>query len=303
MATLARLLCFSFCSLAMVTVGCAGVPPAGDPHLLQEISATAASVDGRVGAGVLNLDMGQVTLVRSDDRFPMHSVYKLPIAMAVLHEVDAERWKLDQAIHIEPSDYVPQGVHSPLRERNGGRAADAAVIDLLRVMLIESDGTASDVLLRELGGPERVTSYLRSELKVDEVVVATTEREMAADEMVQYRNWSTPRGMLKLLRLVHEGRALSKASNLILMRLMIESTTGPRRLKGLLPPCVVAHKTGTAPTVNGLTRATNDVGLIQLPSGAWMAVVVFVSDSRADTAARERVIARVARAAWDRYAR
>ena len=45
---------------------------------------------------------------------------------------------------------------------------------------------------------------------------------------------------------------------------------------------------GTSPTVDGLTRATNNVGLIQLPDGRWLAVAVFVSDSHADTATRER---------------
>jgi beta-lactamase class A len=83
---------------------------------------------------------------------------------------------------------------------------------------------------------------------------------------------------------------------------MTDSTTGPRRLKGLLPPGTpVAHKTGTAPTVNGLTRATNDVGLIHLGGSRWLAVAVSVSDSPADAASRESVIAQIARAAWDRH--
>ena len=68
------------------------------------------------------------------------------------------------------------------------------------------------MLLREIGGADRVTEYLRG-LGVDEIIVATTEREMADDEMVQYRNWSTPRGMLKLLHMLHEGRGLKESND------------------------------------------------------------------------------------------
>ena len=90
------------------------------------------------------------------------------------------------------------------------------------------------------------------------------------------------------------------AKDLPAQPLDILGPTGPRRIKGLLSPTTtVAHKTGTSGTVNGLTRATNDVGLITLPDGKHLAVAVFVADSKANQAIRERVIAKIARAAWD----
>jgi beta-lactamase class A len=85
---------------------------------------------------------------------------------------------------------------------------------------------------------------------------------------------------------------------------MTQTPTGLKRIKGLLPAgTVVAHKTGSSGTVNGLTAATNDVGLITLPNGKHLAVAVFVSDSTANDAAREEVIARVARATWDEWSK
>jgi beta-lactamase class A len=133
------------------------------------------------------------------------------------------------------------------------------------------------------------------------VTVATTERAMAqGDDQVQYRNWATPESMLALLRALHEGRGLSASSRSLLLDLMIKSTPGPRRLKGKLPAgTVVAHKTGTSGTSDGLTRATNDVGIITLPDGRHLAVAVFVSDSKGDADVREGTIASIARAAWD----
>jgi len=267
---------------------------------LQEIADTSK---GRVGASVALLETGDEVALNADGRFPMQSVYKLPIAMAVLRLADAGSLKLGDMINVTADDIVPEKMHSPLREKHPKGGFEISVAELLRVMMVESDGTASDVLLRVAGGPERVGEYLRG-LGLEEVSVATSEKAMAAGPEVQYRNWATPRGMLKLLKAVHEGRGLSAESRALLLRLMTESVTGPRRLKGMLPEGTsVAHKTGTSGTVGGLTRATNDVGIITLPDGRHLAVVVFVADSTAPAEVREGVIARIARAAWDLHTR
>jgi len=132
------------------------------------------------------------------------------------------------------------------------------------------------------------------------IVVATTEAAMARGEQVQYRNWATPDAMVGLLRVLQEGKGLSASSRRLLLGLMTASKTGPGRIKGLLPEgTVVAHKTGSSGTVHGLTRATNDVGLVTLPDGKHLAVVVFVSDTKAGEATRDAVIAKIARAAWN----
>jgi beta-lactamase class A len=89
----------------------------------------------------------------------------------------------------------------------------------------------------------------------------------------------------------------------LVLKFMIESTPGAKRLKGLLPAgTIVAHKTGTSGTEkNGITAATNDIGIITLPSGRHVAIAVFVSDSPADEATREGVIARIVKAVWDKW--
>jgi beta-lactamase class A len=72
------------------------------------------------------------------------------------------------------------------------------------------------------------------------------------------------------------------------------------RLNKLLPRnTIVAHKAGTSDVDNGLAHATNDIGLISLPNGQKLAIAVFITDSTADEAMRDGVIARIARAAYD----
>lgn len=123
---------------------------------------------------------------------------------------------------------------------------------------------------------------------------------MGRDAQAQYRNWATPEGAADLLRALAEKRGLSGESQRLLLRLLTETTTGPNRIKGRLPKgTVVAHKTGSSQTIDRKTAATNDMGLVTLPDGRRIVVVVFVSDSPAEDATRERVIADVARAAYD----
>lgn len=59
------------------------------------------------------------------------------------------------------------------------------------------------------------------------------------------------------------------------------------------------HKTGSSGTRDGVTAATNDIGLITLPDGRRLAIAIFISDSKADDATRDAVIARIAKAAYD----
>jgi beta-lactamase class A len=255
---------------------------------------------GKAGTPAMVLESGERASFRGAERFPMQSVYKFPIAMAVLHLVDAGKLGLDQAVTIAKSELVPAALHSPIRDEHP-EGASMSLREIVRFAVAESDGTASDVLLRLVGGAPAVTSYLRG-LGVKGIVVETTEAEMARGAMVQYRNWATPDGMLELLAAFHAGRGLSPASHRVLDELMATSTPGPKRIKGLLPAGTrVAHKTGTSGTEGQLTRATNDVGIVTLPDGRHVAIAVFVSDSMASLEAREMVIAKIARAAWDRW--
>jgi beta-lactamase class A len=270
-------------------------------HLQQQFEQIAPAARGRVGVAALLLETGETAGLNAREQFPMQSVYKVPIGMAVLHQVDVGRLKLDQMIVVSTNDFLPQPRYSFIRDEHPA-GTEMTVSELLRAMVAGSDGTASDVLLKLLGGAQLVQGYLQS-LGITNVAVATTEAEMGRDVMAQYRNWAFPEGMVMLLRNLYEGKNLSESNRTLLLQCMIESKTFPGRIKGLLPAgTIVAHKTGTDQTVNGLTRATNDAGLITLPNGQHLAIAVFVADSTADTATREAVIAKITRAAWDHWA-
>jgi beta-lactamase class A len=266
--------------------------------LQQQLQKLAAPAKGRVGAAAMLLETGDTVDLHGSKHFPMQSVYKLPIVMAVLSRIDSGQLTLDQEVRISPTDLVPPNIHSPIRDRNPNGNFEMTVRELAHAAIVQSDGTASDVLLRMVK-PRQVRKFLHN-IGVKGIKVENTEKEMAVDNKVQYENWATPLGAVTLLQKLQAGEGLSFSSRDLLLSWMIEARSGSQRIRALLPRDVrVADKTGTSGTERGIASATNDIGLIQLPGGKHLAVSVFVSDSPADENVREAVIAQIARAAWD----
>ena len=266
-----------------------------EPQLIQ----IAALAKGRVGVHAILLETGEtIASLNSRDHFPMQSVYKLPISIAVLKQVDDGKLKLDQKVRIAKEDYVGAAAHSPIRDKYAN-GAELTVNELLRYAIAESDGTASDVLMKLAGGYTAVQTYL-NELSITDLIVLNSEKELSQDWTAQYRNYASPESAVALLRALWERRGVSQENQALLLKYMTESTPGAKRLKGLLPTgAIVAHKTGTSGTQKGITAATNDIGIITLPNGKHLAIAVFVSDSPADEETREGVIAKIAKAVYD----
>lgn len=287
--------------LRVVTAGLfvvAAVTPA-NAQLRTDLQRIAAQAGGHVGVACSLPGRTLDCNLNENDKFPMQSVYKLPIAMAALHEIDLGHLKVDQNVRFLASDLISPGQHSPLRDRHPGAGIDVSVQELLRLAVSESDGVASDMLVRTLGGPKVVNAYVKS-LGITGIAIEDTEKTLGRDSRAQYRNYAQPAAMVNLLRILADRPPFSPNSTRLLFRWLTESPTGENRLKAFLPKgTVVAHKTGTSGQDNGITHATNDVGLITMPNGQKLAIAVFVMDSPASEVVREKVIAEIGKAIWD----
>ena len=260
------------------------------PATFEEIAAPAG---GMVGFAALDLSSGQSLGWHERDPFPMQSVFKLPIAIELLHQIDEKKLDLARVVALGPADARggPTGTLTV--------PAKKTIRELLEAMLITSDNVACDKLLSLVGGPGIVDARVRS-FGVDHVAIRYTEQDLQARKG---DNTATPAAMVALLaKIARRQVGLSAASAALLEDLLLRVKTGQQRIKGELPPGTpVAHKTGMSDTRDGKTDATNDVGLITLPNGHRIAVAVFVHASPADIATRERAIARLARAAYDAF--
>jgi beta-lactamase class A len=154
-------------------------PPAtgcSSARLRSQIEELARSTGGPVGVALSLADNGELVSLNGQQHFPMQSVYKLPIGMAVLEQIDHGKLTLDQKVSVNPGEYVRVGQHSPIRDKNP-RGVELPLKDLLKYAVSESDGTASDVLMRVVGGAAVVRDYLHN-LGIEGLMVLDTEKEI-----------------------------------------------------------------------------------------------------------------------------
>ena len=268
-------------------------------ELQQRIRAIAADAHGKVSVACSLPDSTVNCDLEAHAHPPMQSVFKFPLALAALHLVEQGTLALDQPVRFLASDRFFPRNFSPLQDKYPEAEVDIPLRELLRLAVSLTDNAAADVVLRVIGGPTVVDTYIRS-IGIEGFHLEDGEHGLARDLAAQYRNWFEPAGAVRLLRRLSDNSPLTPEHTGMLLEWMEASPTGPHRIRGELPAgTIVMHKTGTSGTRDGVTAATNDIGLITLPDGRRLAIAVFVTDSSADEATREAVIARIAKAAYE----
>ena len=283
--------------LGLLLILSAGSALAQEP-LRQQIRVIAEEAHGKVSVAcslpgsTLNCDLNP------NAQPPMQSVFKLPLALTVLHQVEQGKFSLDQPVRFLPQDRILPHVYSPLQDQYPDGGVDVPLRELLRLTASLSDNVAADILLRLVGGPKAVDAYIAA-LAISGFHLEDNEAVLHRDVSAQYRNWFEPVGAVQLLRRISDHSPLTAEHTELLLGWMTPAVR-TNRLDGNLPAGVhVAHKSGTSDVDHGVAHATNDIGLIPLPDGRRIAIAVFVTDSTADQATREQVIARIARAVYD----
>ena len=264
----------------------------------QQIRSIAAEAHGKVSVACslpgssLNCDLDPTA------HPPMQSVFKLPLVLTILHQVEQGKFSLDQPIRFLPEDLILPKPYSPLQDKYPNAGVDVPLRTLLQMTVSLSDNTAADILLRLAGGTKVVNEYIAS-LGVTGFHLEDGERALHREVALQYRNWFEPQGAVQLLRRISDHSPLTAEHTELLLEWM-RPTVPTKRLQGDLPKGTsVAHKSGTSDVDNGVAHATNDIGLIAMPDARQLAIAVFVTDSTADQATREKVIAEIGRAAYD----
>lgn len=239
-------------------------------NLEQQLHFLIADKTADVGIAALDLNSGESISIRGDVAFPMASTVKIAVAALYLAQVDHGRRSLDDQI--------------------GGQSARG----LMERMLILSDNRATDVLLKDVGGPRALHDWLQQKgitgLRVDRTIA-----QLLSDrrDLWDRRDSSTPRAMVDLLKRLYKNELIAPQSRNYLLSLMGRCKTGKNRMRALLPfGTPVEHKTGT------LTGLTDDVGFISMPDGRRIAVAVFARGG----SDRPRTIAEAARAIYFGFA-
>ena len=283
--------------LALIFV-LAAASAAAQGSLRQQVRTVAADAQGKVSASCslagspLNCDLN------AHGHPPMQSVFKLPLGVAVLQQVEQGKFTLDQPIRFEPSDRILPHAYSPLQDKYPDANVDVPLRELLRLAVSVSDNVAADILLRIAGGPAVVNRDIAA-LGIRGFHLVDNENALHHQTDLQYRNWFEPASAVQFLRMLSEKSPLNAADTAFLFEIMTAPAKKTRLGAQLPEGTQVAHKTGSSDVDNGLAHATNDIALITLPDGRKLAVAVFLTDSRADEATRMRIIAAIGKAAYE----
>jgi beta-lactamase class A len=275
--------------------------PAQTNSLRRGIEQIIASKKATVGVAIYGLESKDTVSINGNIHYPMQSVFKFHIALAVLNEVDKGKLSLNTIIFTKKTDLLAN-MWSPIADKYPNQDIKLPVDSLLGYTVSQSDNNGCDILLKLLGGPATVNNYIHS-IGIKGISIMASEGEMHKEWNVQFTNWTTALSATQLLTLFFNRKILSQSSYSFLWKIMTETSTGPKRIKGQLPPgTLVAHKTGTSATnEKGITAAVNDIGIVTLPNGTHFAISVFVSNSTENEEANEKMIADITKLAWDYF--
>lgn len=271
-------------------------------QLRQKIQQIVSTKNAVVGVCIVGPDGKDTLSFHGDGHFPLQSVFKFHIGVAMLSQIDKGKFSLNQKINIDKKDLLPD-LYSPLRDKypNGGALPLA---EILEYTVAESDNVGCEVLLRLLGGPQAVEKYFLN-LGLKDVSIKYDEEQQQGNWELQFQNWTTPKAANQVLSAFYYNKAklLSPKSHAFIWKVMRESKTGPKRLRGQLPQgTMVAHKTGSSGTNKaGLTAAVNDIGIVFLPSGKPFFISVLVTNSKENAETNEKIIADIAKVTWEYF--
>jgi beta-lactamase class A len=254
------------------TAAPAAVEEKANQWATERIAAIERHVGGRIGIAVLDTASGRGFEYRAADRFPMCSTFKFLVAAAVLQRVDQKQEHLDRRISYTTVDLLEW---APITRAHLGEGA--MTLKALCAAAIEySDNTAGNLLLRAIGGPVKLTDYVRS-LGDSITRLDRVEPDLNSAIKGDGRDTTSPASMLGDVKtLLLEDRLLPESREQ-LTKWLLANTTGAKRLRAGLPPTWrIGDKTGT-----GDNGAAGDIAIAWPPHRAPILVAVYLTESTA----------------------
>ncbi len=239
------------------------------------LKAIQKKVGGRMGVHVLDSQSGKRLALDDKDRFAMASTFKVPLAASLLWQVDHGAFPLTHPLTFDKSDLV---ANSPILEKAIEKGATQLTVrDLCGAAVSYSDNAAANILLRAMGGPQALTSFMRS-IGDDTTHLDRLEPDLNNNTAGDERDTTTPYAMVESLLHIFTLDTLSLASRALLIDWMTSARNGTDRVrKGLPASWQSGDKAGT-----GGNGAFNDIVVTWPPQRRPIFAAVYMSGSTLD---------------------
>jgi beta-lactamase class A len=236
---------------------------------LAELERTAG---GKLGATFFVPSTGKMLSHRGGERFAMASSFKLALAAVILREADQRRLSLTTQLPFAQSDIVS---NSPIVIENLARGS-LSIEALAKAAQTTSDNAATNLLLRQIGGPAGLTAKLR---EMGDLItrIDRFEPDMNSVGINDPRDTTTPDAMARTIAKMLTTDWLSSASNTMLIDWMVATKTGTKRIRAGLPSDWKAgDKTGTTAAADASQPDRyNDIAITWPPSKPPMIITAY----------------------------
>ena len=273
------------CALAAVLLALASH---GSPRLdaaqmtgdTSRLRVVAERFEGELGVFAKHLGTGEILAWNADVRFPTASVIKVAIMVEAFDQMARGALAADGIVRVR--DAAKVGGSGVARELHDG--AELTVRDLIRLMIVVSDNTATNLLLERVGVASVNARLAAFGLKDTRLFRPTFGKKADVDPELEREfglGMSTPREMATLLEMIARGRAVNAGASAE-MRAILEAQQDDRMLPRRLPfgarEIVIGNKTGTdeeklpdASGVRGHVRA--DVGIVRSEATTYVVAI------------------------------
>jgi beta-lactamase class A len=261
--------------------------------IIKEISGSNLDI----GIAALYVESAQILSVNGNRRLPMASVYKFPIALAILKQVEERKVDLSEPIQISTDD-IRVGAVGPIAREYPKGEVRLLVSTLLKYMVSDSDNSASDLLLKRLGGPKAATQIMLNwgfrQISIDRYekqLIAQAESSESAQ-----LDTASAEDLVGLYAKLFSGRLLNTEHTQALIALMTDAHTPQHIGNGLPSDTSLFHKSGWC----SRNKCINDTALITLPENrGHLAIAILASGNIKDPEQVSKMIGRIARIAFD----
>lgn len=274
---------------------------AEDSPLADRLTALAKAHKGKVAIAVKHLESGETFFLNADEAMPTASLIKFPIMVETYRQAKEGKVKLDEMLSLTKEEMV-QG--SGILTEHFSPGAQFSLRDAVRLMIVYSDNTATNMVLEKIGIPS--TNTLMDELKLPNTRInakvfkgSTTSVDPARTKKYGLGS-TTAREMVDLLELLHGNKLVSpEACKTMLDHL--KKCDDKDKFPRFLPSTVtVAHKTGS------VNNSRTDAGILYFKEGP-VALCVLTDENEDKTwkqdNAGNRLCAEVAKTVHEHYSK
>ncbi|KLV01288.1 beta-lactamase [Photobacterium aphoticum] len=256
-----------------------------------QIQAIEQTLSAHIGVAVLDTQNNTRWSYKGDERTPLTSTFKTLACAKLLHDAENNTLALIDTVTIKASELV---TYSPVTEKWVGKAIP--VVQACEATMFTSDNTAANIVIHAVGGPDKITAFLRQS---GDAVTQLDRFEPALNEATlgDVRDTTTPNAMTQTLNTLLFKNGLSKQNQQQLIDWMVGNQVTGNLLRSVLPQgWTIADRSGA-----GGHGARSITAVVWPEDRAPVIIAIYVMQTEASFDARNQAIVTIGQAIFNLY--